>query len=110
MPDFRRVGHYLGTHRLPGREGAPNAVSPLILAFNSEDKVVKGLLKQADFPDAAREEPAIGDVSFGLSNDKVWFWQPARHRTIIAGRGQASTSREHPYRTPAPGLSAAELS
>ena len=66
--------------------GIPCPLGPLILVFNPEGKIVKSLLKQSDFPDSLREAPAIGEVTFGLTNDKVWFWQPARHRMIITDR------------------------
>jgi hypothetical protein len=63
--------------------GTPCPIGPLILVFNPEGKIVKSLLKQADFPDSLREAPDIGQVTFGITNDKVWFWQPSRHRMII---------------------------
>jgi hypothetical protein len=73
--------------------GVPCPLGPLILAFNAEGKIVKSLLKQADFPDSLREGSAIGQVSFGLTNDKVWFWQPARHRMIVADREANNVQR-----------------
>jgi hypothetical protein len=70
--------------------GVPCPLGPLILVFNAEGKVVKSLLRQADFPDSLKEGPAIGHVSFGLTHDKVWFWQPARHRMIVTDREAAN--------------------
>lgn len=67
-------------------DGTPCPLVPLILVFDPEGKIVKSLLKQADVPDSLREESNIGQVSFGLSGDKVWFWQPAKHRMIITDR------------------------
>jgi hypothetical protein len=67
-------------------DGTPCPLGPLILVFNPEGKIVKSLLKQADFADSLREESTIGQVSFGLSGDQVWFWQPAKHRMIITDR------------------------
>jgi len=61
-------------------------LGPLILVFNPEGKIVKSLLNQVDFPDSLQEAPAIGQVAFGLTNDRVWFWQPARHRMIVTDR------------------------
>jgi hypothetical protein len=46
-------------------DGTPGPLGPLILVFNPEGKIVKSILKQADFPDSLREESNIGQVSFG---------------------------------------------
>jgi hypothetical protein len=66
--------------------GVPCPPGPLILVFNPEGKIVKSILKQVDFPDGLREAPAIGQVTFGLTNDRVWFWQPATHHMIVMDR------------------------
>jgi hypothetical protein len=66
--------------------GVPCPLGPLILVFNPEGKIVKSLLKQVDFPDGMQEASAIGQVTFGLTSDKVWFWQPAKHRMIVTDR------------------------
>lgn len=73
--------------------GVPCPLGPLILVFSPEGKIVKSLLKQADFPDSLREGSAIGQVSFGLTKDKVWFWQPAKHRMIVTDREASSVDR-----------------
>ena len=39
------------------------------------------------------EGPRIGAVSFGVTDDKVWFWQPAKHEMIIADQA-AGNSRK----------------
>ena len=67
-------------------DGTPCPLGPLILVFKPEGKVVKSILKQADFPDSLREASDIGQVTFGLTGEKVWFWQPAKHRMIITDR------------------------
>ncbi len=60
-------------------------LGPLIFVYDREGQVVRSLLKQVDFPDGLQEGHALGGrVSFGITPDKVWFWQPARHRMIVA--------------------------
>lgn len=66
--------------------GTPCPLGPMILVFNSDGKIVGSLFKQIDFRPGMQQGPKIGDVSFGLTDDKVWFWQPAKHRMIIAGQ------------------------
>ncbi|SPE43543.1 exported hypothetical protein [Candidatus Sulfopaludibacter sp. SbA3] len=66
--------------------GIPCPLGPLIQVYDAEGKVVKSLLKQADFPEGLQESPTKGQVTFGLTGDKVWFWQPFRHRMIITDR------------------------
>jgi hypothetical protein len=92
--DFDKSGNIWGLTDYLGEKvrkdtiykGVPCPFGPLILVFNPEGKIVKSLLKQADFPDSLQEAPAIGQVTFGLTNDKVWFWQPVKHRMIITDR------------------------
>jgi hypothetical protein len=73
--------------------GIPCPLGPLILVFNPEGKIVKSLLRQVDFPDGLQEASTIGQVTFGLTNDKVWFWQPAKHRMIITDREGGSVRK-----------------
>ena len=99
--DFDNAGNIWGLTDYLGEKvrkdtiynGVPCPLGPLILVFNPEGKIVKSLLKQADFPDSLREGSAIGQVSFGLTNDKVWFWQPAKHRMIVTDREAANVRK-----------------
>lgn len=65
-------------------DGIPCPVGPLILAFDSEGKKVKSILKQIDFRPGFSESASTGQVSFGITGDQVWFWQPAKNRMVIA--------------------------
>jgi hypothetical protein len=66
--------------------GTPCPLGPMILVFNRDGKIVNSLLKQISFRPGMQEESRIGGVSFGVTDDKVWFWQPAKHQMIIADR------------------------
>jgi hypothetical protein len=99
--DFDEAGNVWGLTDYLGEKvrkdtiynGTPCPLGPLILVFNPEGKIVKTLLKQANFPDSLREGPDIGQVTFGLTNDEVWFWQPARHRMVITDREGSGIQR-----------------
>jgi hypothetical protein len=99
--DFDQAGNVWGLTDYLGEKvrkdtiynGTPCPLDRLILVFNPEGKIVKSLLNQADFRDSLREAPDIGQVTFGLTNDKVWFWQPAKHRMIITDREGSSIQK-----------------
>jgi len=92
--DFDEAGNIWGLTNYLGErirkdtiaDGIPCPLGPLILVFNPEGRVIKSLLKQADFPDSLREGSNIGQVAFGLTGGNVWFWQPATHRMIVTDR------------------------
>jgi hypothetical protein len=69
-------------------------LGPLILVFNREGQIARSLLKQADFPDGFQEGQAIGGrVSFGVTKETIWFWQPVRHRMFVVDREGLSAKR-----------------
>jgi hypothetical protein len=107
--DFDEAGNVWGLTDYEGEKvrketiynGTPCPLGPLILVFNPDGKIVKSLLKQADFPDGLHQAPDIGQVTFGLTNDRVWFWQPARHRMIITDREGSSIQKTSIRHAPA---------
>ena len=69
-------------------------LGPLILAFTRDGQIARSLLKQSDFPDGFQESQAIGgSVSFGVTQETIWFWQPVRHRMIVVDRASSSVKR-----------------
>jgi hypothetical protein len=66
----------------------------LILVFNREGQIARSLLKQADFPDGFEEGRAIGGrISFGVTQQAIWFWQPAKRWMIVVDRKGGSVKR-----------------
>lgn len=73
-------------------EKAPATVA-MITKYDKRGNVLKDFLPRSDFPMDAKETgegPDIGgQVSFGLTNERVWFWLP-RPRQLVTLRKDGS--------------------
>jgi hypothetical protein len=69
----------------------------MVIEYGPDGKIIKRLGARSEFPsDAAvlREGKEVGgEVSFGLSGDRIWFYLPDTHQLAIAGLSGPSFDR-----------------
>jgi hypothetical protein len=64
-----------------------DTTGPLIFVYDHTGHLMKALLRRTDYPAGFKEGPLTGGlVGFGLTQDGLWFWQPARRRMTVVNR------------------------